>query len=68
MIHGDIRPYNISSGSDFNAKISDFGLAMFKIVDESEKRDRFVGENNGSILEENESVKILMQPISAQCG
>ncbi|XP_021613182.1 receptor-like serine/threonine-protein kinase At2g45590 [Manihot esculenta] len=58
VIHGDIKPSNIMLDLDFNAKIGDFGLARLKAEENVvEKKDAFVvAEDNGSILEEIESV------------
>ncbi|KAJ4848483.1 hypothetical protein Tsubulata_003354 [Turnera subulata] len=67
VIHGDIKPSNILLGSDFNAKIGDFGLARFKTEENGcngsvgEKKEAAFGGgggggDDGSILEETESV------------
>ncbi|KAJ7962256.1 Receptor-like serine/threonine-protein kinase [Quillaja saponaria] len=71
VIHGDIKPSNVLLDSDFSAKIGDFGLARLKtedleMVEENggegenvrKQKDGVVeiGDDNGSILEETESV------------
>ncbi|XP_059667010.1 receptor-like serine/threonine-protein kinase At4g25390 [Cornus florida] len=71
VIHGDIKPSNILLDRYFNAKIGDFGLARLKsqvqceiaVNDgfEGKKKDlesngAVVAEDNGSVLEDTESV------------
>ncbi|KAL5565371.1 hypothetical protein UlMin_028535 [Ulmus minor] len=74
VIHGDVKPSNVLLDSDFNAKIGDFGLARLKMEDQEQGRIVMeeeeeiedaakekkieVGEDNGSILEETESVSV----------
>ncbi|XP_044500950.1 receptor-like serine/threonine-protein kinase At2g45590 [Mangifera indica] len=71
VIHGDIKPSNILLNGDFNAKIGDFGLARLKtedLVEGEGGRKMDVVEDNGSILEETESVVTTYEESGGVCG